>query len=83
MSQRYAIKGELRYHVECAPVGANVVGIVGPMHGVRDTCRMCGGRLRQPPVQYDTNRAESDPCERGTVGCPVLHGDKSTECTTW
>jgi hypothetical protein len=27
-------------------------------------------------------RAETDPCERGTVGCSVLHTD-DTECETW
>jgi hypothetical protein len=34
------------------------------------------------PDQTAWDRAETDPCERGTVGCSVRHtGD--TECQTW
>lgn len=35
---------------------------------------------RDPAVAWD--RAETDPCERGTVGCSVLH-TADTECQTW
>lgn len=41
-------------------------------------CGQCGGRL--PRVAED--RAETDPCQRGTVGCCVDH-DGDEECETW
>lgn len=37
----------------------------------------------QPEVAWD--RAETDPCERGTVGCSVRHpqAGPETSCETW
>lgn len=29
------------------------------------------------------DRAETDPCERGTVGCSVAHGSRDTNCLPW
>lgn len=32
---------------------------------------------------YATDRAESDPCECGTVGCSIDHGRDDGGCATW
>jgi hypothetical protein len=33
---------------------------------------------------FPWERAEHEPCERGTVGCSVLHPNNTeTECETW
>lgn len=29
------------------------------------------------------DRAEDEPCERGTVGCSVAHGNVDSGCATW
>lgn len=59
--------------------------------GCCDTCCWQGhrpadgptGTVTAPPaVVYADDRAETDPCERGTVGCPVRHAG-STPCETW
>lgn len=37
----------------------------------------------QPVSVVAEGRAETDPCERGTVGCSVLHSASDTDCETW
>jgi len=37
----------------------------------------------QAPVAVAWGRPETDPCERGTSGCSVLHGSADTPCEGW
>lgn len=32
---------------------------------------------------HEPARPETDPCERGTVGCSVTHGAAETSCEPW
>jgi hypothetical protein len=36
-------------------------------------------------LDIDWDRGEEDPCQRGTIGCPIDHSNwgPETECTTW
>jgi hypothetical protein len=43
-----------------------------------------GGYLKgDTTVLIAWDREETEPCERGTVGCSVLHGNTDTECEGW
>jgi hypothetical protein len=48
-------------------------------------CKTCGAGPADFPhgdlVAW--GRPETDPCERGTVGCSVKHGSQDTACETW
>jgi hypothetical protein len=51
------------------------------MHHTSESRLVAASRVR-PAVEYDLDRAETDPCERGTHGCPVRHTSE-TGCETW
>lgn len=38
-------------------------------------------REDDPNIAHD--RPETDPCERGTVGCSVRHGNADSPCEGW
>lgn len=42
-----------------------------------------GPRHHEDPARYADDRAETEPCERGTVGCSVRHGNRDTDCEPW
>lgn len=53
--------------------------------GAASTCQKCSTPLAPPrhAARVAWDRPETDPCERGTVGCSVLHGNADTACDTW
>jgi hypothetical protein len=42
----------------------------------------CGSQAGKPVEETARDRAETDPCERGTPGCSVRHTGDS-ECQPW